>query len=114
MQKVKFETRVKRERKRLEAVFAGLDDKRKAVVDGLIGEAAFMRVTLQDLKDDIADNGDTEKFSQSENQTPYQRERPSSKKYDTRNANYQKIIKMLLDELPKEQRREGGDAFDDF
>lgn len=113
MGKPKFETRVKSEKERLKAVFDEVDDKRKTVVEGLIEEAAFMRVTLQDLRQDIKENGDTEMFSQG-NQEPYLRERPSSKKYDTRNASYQKIIKLLLDELPKGHRPGGGDDFEDF
>lgn len=114
MAKAKFDTRVKREKDRLQEVYSGLDDKRKAVVEGLIEEAAFMRVSLQDLKEDIEQNGDTELFCQGKEQEPYLRERPSSKKYDTRNANYQKIIKLLLEQLPKEQQTSGGDDFESF
>lgn len=113
MGKPKFETRVKAEKKRLEAVFEEIDEKRKTAVEGLIEEAAFMRVTLEDLREDIKINGETELFSQG-NQEPYLRERPNSKKYDARNAGYQKIIKMLLDELPKGKKMSGGDEFDDF
>lgn len=114
MAKANFDTRVKREKERLQEVYSGLDDKRKAVVEGLIEEAAFMRVSLQDLKEDIKQNGDTELFCQGKEQEPYLRERPSSKKYDTRNANYQKIIKLLLEQLPKEQQTSGGDDFESF
>lgn len=114
MAKRSFETRVNRERERLQAVYSGLDDKRKAVVEGLIEDAAFMRVSIQDLKDDIKKNGDTELFCQGKDQEPYLRERPISKKFDTRNANYQKIIKLLLEQLPKEQQTGGGDDFENF
>lgn len=113
MGKPKFDTRVNAERKRLREVFDEIDEKRKTVVEGLIDEAAFMRVTLQDLKQDIKEHGESELFSQG-NQEPYLRERPNSKKYDARNTSYQKIIKLLLDELPKGQKRGGGDEFDDF
>ena len=54
-------------------------------------------------------------FSQSENQEPYERERPVARQYQSMNKNYQSIVKQLSDLLPKEvQQTETNDGFDDF
>lgn len=109
-------SRIKAETDRLAKNFEGLEAKRKSTTQGLIHRAAFMRVSLEDLEKELNENGFTEQFSQGD-QEPYLRERPTSKIYNSLNANYQKIIKQLTDLLPKEDPdREpgGGDDFDNF
>ena len=112
-----LEKRIKAEEQRLTKVFADIDEKRKATTTGLIQRAAFMRVSLEDLENDLNENGFTEPFSQG-NQEPYQRERPAAKVYNSMNAGYQKIIKQLTDLLPKEDPEANantdGDEFDNF
>lgn len=113
MAKKSFETRVKEERKRLLEVFSGMDEKRLAIVQGVIDEAAFQRISLQELKEDIRQNGETEPFSQGKEE-PYLRETPCSKKYEARAMTYLKYKNLLLAQLPKEERDAAGDAFDEF
>lgn len=111
-----LQSRIKKEEERLAKFFEGIDEKRKGTTQGLIQRAAFMRVSLEDLEKDLNENGFTEEFSQGD-QDPYLRERPTSKVYNTLNANYQKIIKQLTDLLPKEEPDpdpDGGDSFDKF
>ena len=82
---------------------------------GLIDEAAFLRISLRILKDDLRENGFTELFSQSDKQEPYERERPQAKIYASMNGNYQKVIKQLTDLLPKAATPvKVGDEFDMF
>lgn len=105
----------KKERKRLEKVFAELDEKRKKAALGLIEEAGFMRASLHILKADLQENGFTELFSQSKDQAPYERERPQAKLYNSINKNYQSIIKQLTDLLPKDAPKpKVGDPFEEF
>lgn len=73
-----------------------------------------MRVTLEDMEIDLDTNGFYELFSQSENQEPYERERPVARQYQTMNKNYQSIIKQLADLLPKEVSKEEDDGFESF
>ena len=113
MARKSFDTRVKDEKKRLLGVFSGLEEQKLAVVGGLIDRAAFMRCTLEDLEDEIKEFGDTEMFSQGK-EDPYLRETPCSKKYDSRNAIYLKIIAKLREELPKDGAGGLGDEFDGF
>ena len=115
MAKKTKESRIKAEKKRLSANYADLPPARKAVAEGLIVRAAFMRVELEDLETDLLANGWTEMFSQGK-QEPYARARPQGQTYNSVNANYQKIIKQLDSMLPKETVSSGDqdDGFDDF
>ena len=113
-EKKRKEALIKKEEKRLLKIFGKIEEKRKKTILGLIERAAFMRISLEELEEDINDNGFTESFSQG-GQEPYLRERPSTKIYNTLNSNYQKIIKQLTDLLPKETPlTKGGDEFDAF
>lgn len=112
--------RIAAEERRLARIFKDIDEKRKATTRGLIQRAAFMRVSLDGLEEDLNRNGFTEWFSQGD-QEPYQRERPATKIYNTMNVSYQKIIRQLTDLLPKENQSaaqkstaEAGDEFDRF
>lgn len=112
--------RIASEERRLAKIFKDINEKRKATTKGLIQRAAFMRVSLEDLEEDLSRNGFTEWFSQGD-QEPYQRERPAAKIYNTMNVSYQKIVKQLTDLLPKtgqnlaaKPETEGSDEFDRF
>ena len=105
---------IEKERKRLSRIYSGIEEKRKKTIEGLIQRAAFLRITLEELEEDINIYGVTEWFSQGD-QEPYQRERPSARVYNTMSTSYQKITKQLTDLLPKEEPQQpGGDEFEDF
>lgn len=110
------EARIKAEKKRLAKNYADLPPARKAVAEGLINRAAFMRVELEDLEADLLEHGWTEPFQQGKNQDPYDRARPQGQTYNAVNGNYQKIIKQLDSMLPKDDAPTGDpdDGFDDF
>lgn len=108
--------RIKAEKARLEDLFLEIKGEKKAVTEGLIERASFMRVELEEMEIDIRENGYTEEFSQG-NQEPYDRLRPIVNAYNTMNANYQKIIRQLTDLLPKDPPADpegGGDGFENF
>ena len=88
-------------------VYSGLPANKKAVAEGLIVEAARLRVLLDELFEDIRENGATELFTQSEKTAPYEKERPAAKLYATYNKNYQSIIKQLNDLTPPETKTGG-------
>jgi len=108
--------RIKKEEQRLKRIYKNIDKDNKAIIEGLIQRAAYMRVTLEDWEKDIMENGYYEMFTQSEKTDPYERERPVARLYNTMNANYQKIIKQLSDLVPKEAPAKGveDDGFADF
>ena len=103
MDKIEIDKQVKKEVKRLKAIFKDIDSSNKALVDGLINQAARLRVSLDIMWEDISTNGDTEKFTQSEKTDPYERERPVARLFNNRDKNYQSIIKLLTDKLPEDK-----------
>ena len=92
----------KKEAKRLTEIYKTLPPKQFALAQGLIAEAARLRVRCDALWDDLQKNGEVEMFSQSENTDPYERERPASRIYTAANKAYQSIIKQLNDMIPKD------------
>ena len=95
------DARVKREINRLKKVFVDVPQEERVVCDGLIVQAARLRVMLDDAWKDINEKGDVEQFSQSPDLDPYERLRPVAQLYNTRDKNYQTIIKQLIDRIPE-------------
>jgi len=95
------EERIKAEDRRLRTLFKELPKDTKALYDGLIKRAAYMRATLEDYEQDLDEKGYVESFLQSKDLMPYERERPVARLYNTMNKNYQSIIKQLKDALPE-------------
>lgn len=108
------EERIRGEKNRLIKLFKELPEKKKKLAIGLIERAAFMRVELEDLEEDLKENGWTEPFQQSEKMEPYDRARPQGQTYNTMNTSYQKIMRQLHDMLPVEAAKPKDDGFEDF
>ena len=106
--------RISKEEKRLRRIYKNIGKDQKAIIDGLIQRAAYMRITLEEWEKDIDENGYIEMFTQSEKTDPYERERPVARLYNTMNKNYQSIIKQLTDLVPKEEPKNEDDGFDEF
>ena len=68
--------RIKKELSKLKKVYKDIPKDKMIIVDGFV-----------------------EMFSQSETQTPYERERPVARLYNSMNKNYQSIIKELTSHL---------------
>ena len=110
------DARLLKEERRLRRIYRTIDKDNKAIIDGLIRRAAYMRVTLEDWEIDIDKNGYYEMFTQSDKTDPYERERPVIRLYNTMNKNYQSIIKQLSDLVPKQdlKAKEKDDGFAAF
>ena len=87
---------------RLRALYKNLPPNRYKLADGLIVQAARLRVRLNNLWKDIQENGEFEMFTQTANAAPYMRERPASKTFTATDKSYQAIIKQLDAMLPAE------------
>ena len=96
------QSRVRLYELRLLAVYDVLPPRQFATAAGLIVQAARLRVQLDDLAADIAENGLAELFRQSVNVEPYQRERPAASLFGKLDKNYQAIMRQLSDLLPNE------------
>lgn len=115
-QKAKIK-RIKAEVTRLWSCLDGLPDETKAVLDGLVNEAAYMRITLEDWKSELDQTGWVELFQQSEKVNPYQKKKPMAEMYLNLNPNYQKIMGKLADYMPKGEaggKNDDDDGFDEF
>ena len=95
--------RVNEEVNRLKLVLTDIPKDRMDTVDGLITQAARLRVLLDDNWKDIAENGEYEMFSQSINQKPYERKRPIVETYDNRDRTYKEVMKQLSEMIPAER-----------
>lgn len=93
-------SRVAKEQKRLSSIFKDIPDSKMKVAEGLIMQAARLRILLDDAWLDIQENGDYELFTQSEHTPSYERERPVAKHFNQRDGSYQKIILQLSKMLP--------------
>lgn len=90
----------KSEIERLTKIYQNLPPNKFAVAQGLIVQAARLRVRLNQLWEDIQENGETERFTQSEKTEPYERERPAARLFTSTDKNYQAIIKQLNELTP--------------
>lgn len=106
--------RVKKEIQRLKRIYKDLPKDTLMVVEGLIVEAADLRIRLEDIREDLDINGYDEMFSQSEHQEPYERERPQARRYIAMNKNFQSIMKQLGDYIPKPEPKKTGEQDDGF
>jgi len=91
---------------RLTEIYQGLPPKQFALAQGLIIQAARLRVRLDKLWAELQEKGETEWFTQSEKTDPYERERPASRTFTATDKSYQSIIKQLNDMIPAETEQE--------
>lgn len=86
-------------------------DKAK-VIDGLINEAAFMKVSLEETKQVLLSEGLTEIFEQGSQ--CFNREKPEVKIYTTLIQRYSNVMKQLIDLIPGEEKKEEKDELLEF
>lgn len=103
-QKLHEVDKVQAEIDRLNEIYKDLPSNQYAVAQGLIVQAARLRIRLDTLWADIQGKGETEWFTQSEKTDPYERERPAARLFTATDKNYQAIIKQLNELTPPSQR----------
>lgn len=102
------------EYERLSFLYQNIPSNKRSLVDGLLWQAARLRVSLDDLYADIQKNGNTEMFKQANDGVEFPRERPESKIFATRDKSYLAIIKKLDELLPVQEVKSGfGKLIDD-
>ena len=111
--KVSKDTLVNREINRLTNLFKDIDRNKRLTAKGLIEEAAYMRITLQELKVEIDKHGPIDEMSQGD--YSILREHPALKSYNTMVQRYTNIIDKLTGLHPKEEaKKEVDDGFEMF
>lgn len=107
------DTLVNREINRLTKLFQDIDRNKRLTAKGLIEEAAYMRVTLAELKEEIDKHGPIDEMPQGD--YSILREHPALKAYNTMVQRYTNIIDKLTNLHPKEEaKKEVDDGFEDF
>lgn len=112
-QEIDKDTLVKREIARLNNLFKDIDRNKRLTAKGLIEEAAYMKITLQELKTEIDKHGPIDEMPQGD--YSILREHPALKSYNTMVQRYTNIIDKLTSLHPKEEvKKEIDDGFEDF
>ena len=100
-------SREQEEYERLSVLYKTIPANKRALVDGLLWQAARLRVSLDDLYADLQKNGNTEMFKQANDGVEFPRERPESKIFSARDKSYLSIIKKLDELLPVQEVKSG-------
>ena len=104
---------IKKEVNRLKKLFKDLEENKKKLAKSLIENAAFMSITLEDLKKDIVKYGVKETYVNGKDQYGF-KESIESKTYNTMIKNYMNIIKQLNDMMPEQKKIDEDDEFKKF
>ena len=103
--KLTKEERIKKEISRLNRIFKDLDKNKKAVVQSLIRNAAFMAITLDDLQEIINRESYAEEYRNGKDQSG-KKQSTELKTHIAMTKNLGTIIKQLVDLCPPERRKE--------
>jgi hypothetical protein len=105
--------RIKKEITKLRKLLKDIPKDQMRAAEGIVQRVAFMQVTLEDLEDDINDNGTVESFSQTEG-IEYDRERPAVRIYNATIRNYTSACKQLFDLIPDDKPKPEADELMGF
>lgn len=95
------QAQIKKEITKLRRLFKSLPKEKQRAAEGLIQEAAFMRVTLEETRYIIDHQGILEYFVQGSQN--FLREHPATKVYNTMINRYASVCKQLFDMIPDPQ-----------
>lgn len=92
------EHQIRKEMQKLRRLFKNLPINKKNAADGLMQEAAYMKVTLEETRYIIDNEGIIEIFEQGAQK--FKREHPATKVYNTMIQRYATVCKQLFDMIP--------------
>ena len=104
MAKASKETRIRKEKKRLEGIFKDLEENKLKTCSALIDRAAFITVSLEDLEVQLNETGWVEYYQNGENQSGMKKAAAADVHISlTKNLNA--IVKQLLELVPPAQKK---------
>jgi hypothetical protein len=106
------EKEIKKEVTRLNKIFKEIGESKKALATSLIPEAAFMKATLNQLKEGI--NKDGVQIEMDQGSYTILVANPDVKTYNTMTQRFTTVIKELNNLLPPDIPKIGDDGFDEF
>ena len=98
------EERLIKEQERLLSIFADLDENELQVAEGLINQACFMLVTLEDLQKAIAESGAVGTYQNGEHQSGT-KQSAELQAYNQTLRSYNAVIGKLLKIVPPKPRK---------
>lgn len=104
-------TREQIEYDRLAVLYTEIPQNSRELVDGLLWQAARLRISLDDLWEDIKANGETEIVVVKDDSRTVKR--PQAELFTARDKSYQSVIKQLNDLLPQKKQTTGFLKMDD-
>lgn len=106
--------RIKKEVTRIKKLFREIDEDKKKLVYSTIEDVAFLVITMQDLRENIIREGTTVEYKNGANQFGT-KQSPDAQLYLQMSQKHAQAIKILVDCLPKTERKKvQDDGFDDF
>lgn len=91
--------RIKHEEDQIRKLFEAVPEKTRIVLDPLLQNYAFMKITLQDLQMEIIKDGITETYQNGNNQSG-QKENSKLKTYNRLIKNFESVTKTVMKYLP--------------
>jgi hypothetical protein len=104
---------IKKELNKIKKLYADMDGNVKKSVEKLAENAAWMAVSLEELRQQIDEEGYEEVYQNGANQCG-KKDSIAVKNYNTIIKNYNATIKLLMDQLPEHQQSQTGDALAQF
>ncbi len=105
--------RISKELRKLKRIFKNIPKDKTSVVEGLMKNAAFMAITLEDLQDDINERGISESYENTAGKIATKKT-PEADIYNSMIKNYLAVIKQLVDLLPKDETTKAEDELVNF
>ncbi len=93
------EKRIEHELSRISIYFEELDENKKAMIEPLLQNAAFMRIALEDLQEEISKEGPVEQYKNG-NQQYGMKQSAALQAFNSTIKNYAVVIKTLTGFLP--------------
>lgn len=108
------EKKIRQEKNRIAKIYKNInmDKDITKVLDGLISDAAFMRVSLEEVKQKLIKEGMMEKFVNGSQE--FMRERPEAKLFLNFMKQYSNTMKQLIDLMPVQVKEEEQDQLLQF
>lgn len=95
--------RIKKEYRKLSKLYKGIPENKRKLAEGLLKNAAYMAVTLEELQETVNAEG---AILTGKNGNGFEvcQEHPAQKSYNTTINRYATVIKQLSELLPEEQK----------
>ena len=93
------DSRIKTEKERLLSLFSGIDENKMEMIEGLIGQASFMLITLEDLQKSINQNGSVDEYKNGKDQYGL-KQSAELQAYNQTIKSYTSIMAKLLKIVP--------------